>query len=364
MTFPEVHYLRWAKALPPADVNLARSGLDACPAALLGLRAADLVTSLPVHDGYRPLVEAIATRYRVTPSRVFTVPGGTSLANFMACAAVLNDAPRGSEVIVEHPAYEPLVRVPEALGFRVRRFRRRFADGFAIDLDRFAAMVTPRTRLAIVSNLHNPSGIATDRRVLRAMARLLARVGAHLLVDEVYLECLWGERTASCVHAGPNVITTNSLTKAYGLDGLRAGWLLGPPAIVARAARIQDLMANNGVAPGEQMALAAFEHLPAIRARAQAILGPNLARMWRFLAEETRVRGHLPHGGSVCFVRLPGGLDGDRFAHYLRRKHSTLVVPGRFFEMPGFVRLSFGMAPERLDEGLGNVSLALDDLAP
>ena len=116
MTFPEVHYLRWAKALPPAAANLARSGLDPCPAALLGLRATDLVTSLPVRDGYRPLVEAIATRYRVTPSRVFTVPGGTSLANFMACAAVLNDAPRGSEVIVEHPAYEPLVRGPGAPG--------------------------------------------------------------------------------------------------------------------------------------------------------------------------------------------------------------------------------------------------------
>ena len=364
MTFPDVAYLRWAKAMPRARVNLARSGLEPCPPTLLGLRAADLVTSLPVHDGYRPLVEAIAYRYGVAPSRVFTVPGGTSLANFMACAAALHEAPRGSEVIVEHPAYEPLLRVPEALGYEVRRFRRTSADGFTIDLDRFAAAITPRTRLAIVSNLHNPSGVATDMRVIRAMARLLARVGAHLLVDEVYLECLWGSRPASCVRAGRNVITTNSLTKAYGLDGLRAGWILGPPTITARAARIQDLMANNGVAPGEQLALAAFRHLPAIRARAQAILAPNLARIWRFLAEEPRLRAHLPHGGSVCFVQLPQGLDGDRFADHLRRKYSTLVVPGRFFEMPGFVRISFGLAPRVLERGLTNLSRALDGLAP
>ncbi len=363
MRFPDVDYIRWAKALPAAKVNLARSGLEPCPPQLLGLRASDLVTNLPVHDGYRPLLETIARRYGVTRGQVFTVPGGTSFANWMAAAAALHEAPRACEVIVERPAYEPLLRIPESLGARVRRLDRRFDEGFAIDLDRFESLVNRRTRLAIVSNLYNPSGQRTDQATLKTMAQILARVGAYLLVDEVYLECLWGRRTESCVHAGPNVITTNSLTKAYGLDGLRAGWILGPRAIIDRAARIQDLLANNGVAPGEQLTLAAFRHLPAIRRRAQALLGPNLARVGAYLEREPRLSAHLPEAGNIVFARVLGGIETDRLADRLRLAYSTLIVPGRFFEAPDFIRFSFGMRPHRLTRGLRNISRALDDLA-
>jgi aspartate/methionine/tyrosine aminotransferase len=194
------------------------------------------------------------------------------------------------------------------------------------------------------------------------MADIMARVGGLLLVDEVYLECLFGQRPFSCVHAGSNVLATNSLTKAYGLDGLRAGWLLGPPALVRRAMLIHDLLGSNGVAVGEQLTLAAFRRLDAIRGRADALLGPNLARVRRFLAREPRLRAHVPEGGNVAFPRLPPGIDGDAFADHLVRAYSTLVVPGRFFESPRHIRFSFGMRPGQVARGLRNISKALDDL--
>ena len=106
-----------------------------------------------MHDGYRPLVDAIARRYRVAAAQVFTVSGGTSFANWLACAAALDGCDRNAEIIVERPAYEPLLRIPQAFGHRIRRLERRFEDQYAIDPDRFAAAVNPRTRLAIVSNL-------------------------------------------------------------------------------------------------------------------------------------------------------------------------------------------------------------------
>jgi aspartate/methionine/tyrosine aminotransferase len=363
MTFPEIRYLTWAKTLPKATVNLARSGLEHCPADLLGLDADDLVTNLPVTWGYVPLIRAIAARYRVRPEQVFTLSGGTSLANWVACAAALEGARKDAEVIVERPTYEPLLRLPEMFGCRVRRLDRRFASGWAIDLDRFATMVTARTKLAIVTNLHNPSGARIDRTTLVEMASLLARVGATLLVDEVYLECEFTERTDSCVHAGPNVIATCSLTKAYGLDGLRAGWLLGPPALMRRAALIHDALGANGVAPGERMQVAAFARLPALRARAHALLDPNLAALRDYFASETRLRVHLPSGGNVAFPRLPAAVSSDRLAEHLRDRYSTLVVPGRFFEMPRHVRLSFGIRGDLFARGLRNLSRALDDLA-
>jgi aspartate/methionine/tyrosine aminotransferase len=362
MTFPEIRYLTWAKRLPRAAVNLARSGLEHCPAEWLGLGPGDLVTNLPVQWGYAPLTRAIASRYRVGTDRVFTVSGGTSLANWVACAAALEDARKDAEVIVERPTYEPLLRLPEMFGCRVRRLDRRFADRWAIDLDRFATMVTARTKLAIVTNLHNPSGTRIDRATLVEMAGLLARVGATLLVDEVYLECEFTERTDSCVHAGPNVVATNSLTKAYGLDGLRAGWLLGPRALIRRAALIHDALGSNGVAPGERLQLAAFGKLAALRARAHRLLDPNLERLRDYFAGESRLTVHLPPGGNVAFPRLPVGLDGDRVADHLRAQYSTLVVPGRFFEMPRHIRISYGMRPELLARGLRNLSRTLDDL--
>jgi aspartate/methionine/tyrosine aminotransferase len=361
MKFPTLEYIRWAKSLPPVEINLARSGIDHCPPSLLRLTARDLAANLPVKYGYEPLKEAIAKRYGVDADRVFTVSGGTSFANWVACAAVWDGAGRGAEALVERPTYEPLLKVPEAIGFRMRRFDRRFADGYAIDLDQFAARITPRTRLAVVTNLHNPSGARIPLPTLRKMARLLSRVGALLLVDEVYLECVFGDHAESSVHAGANVLTTNSLTKAYGLDGLRAGWILGPRRLVERAGLVNDLMTNNGVAPGERMALAAFKRLRAIDRRAHDILDPNLATIRRYFANEPRLEAHVPAGGNVVFPRLPRSVDGDRLAERLLQRYSTLVVPGRFFGARRHIRISFGCAPRLLERGLANISRALGE---
>jgi len=362
MRFPRLEYIAWAKSQPRVDVNLARSGVDPCPVSLLRLKAPDLVVSLPVKYGYAPLAAAIARRYGVSRAQVFAMSCGTSFANWLAMLALLDGCGSGAEVIVERPTYEPLLAIPRALGHRIRRLDRRFEDGYAIDLDRFTSLVAARTRLAVVTNLHNPSGARIPMATLRAMATLLARVGGHLLVDEVYLECVFGARPESCVRAGPNVVTTNSLTKAYGLDGLRAGWILGPAAVDARAARINDLMTNNSVAAGERMALAALRRQRDIDRRAHALLDPNLVRIRKFLAREGRLRAFVPAGGNVVFPRLPSRIDSDRLAAHLAARYSTLVVPGRFFEAPRHIRVSFGCAPARLARGLANISRALDDL--
>jgi aspartate/methionine/tyrosine aminotransferase len=363
MKFPDLEYIAWAKSLPAVRINLARSGIDHCPVSLLGLKASDLVATLPVKYGYAPLRDAIARRYRVAAEQVFELSGGTSFANWIACAAVLDGCGRGTEVLVERPTYEPLLRVPQALGYRIRRFDRRFDDQYAIDLDRFESLISAKTRLAVVTNLHNPSGARIDLETMRTMAGMLARVGGYLLVDEVYLECLFRQRPESSIQAGTNVLVTNSLTKAYGLDGLRAGWILGSKHLVERAGRINDLMTNNPVAPGERMALAAFRRQRVIDARAHRILDPNLERVRRFIEGEPRLRALIPEGGNVAFPKLPSGVDSDRLASRLVDRYSTLVVPGRFFEAPRHIRISFGCRPSLLARGLENISRALDDLS-
>src|SRR5215212_9911771 len=162
MKFPELAYIPWVKAQPPVEINLARSAVDYCPTSLLRLKTSDIVTTLPVKYGYEPMREAIAKRYGVTTSQVFPLSGGTSYANWIACATVLDGSDDSAEVIVEKPTYEPLLRVPQALGHRIRRLDRRMESCYAIDLDKFESLVSSNTRLAIVSNLHNPSGARID----------------------------------------------------------------------------------------------------------------------------------------------------------------------------------------------------------
>jgi len=363
MSFPAFSYMQWAKSRPPGRINLARSGVEPCPVALLRATAADVRLDNPAGYGWAPLRAAIARRYRVEPDQVFPVSGGTSLANWVGCMTAADGGGRSVEVIVERPAYEALVRVPQALGCRVRRLERRFTEAWAVDLDRFDRLVTRRTRLAIVSNLHNPTGARIPDDTLAGMADRLRRVGGWLLVDEVYLECLAGARGLSAVHLGPNVIVTNSLTKAYGLDGLRAGWLLGPRGFIRRAGLAHDLLGVNGVSPGERLTLRALRNLAPIRRRSRTLLDAGLREVTRWLAGELRLRSLVPPGGNVVFPRLPRDVDADGLTEHLAVRASTLVVPGRFFGAPRHIRLSFGIRASRLRQGLRNVSRMLDALA-
>ena len=362
MRIPDVDYIRWAKTLPAAAIDLARSSVEPCPSRLLGVRGVPLAVNDSAHDGYAPFVDALAERYRVSRDRVFTVSGGASLANWIACAIALEGAHRGDEIILERPTYEPLLRIAHATGLRVRRLERRFAEGFDVNVEQFQRLVNRRTRLAIFTNLHNPSGARLAPATLRGLARALDAVGARLLIDEVYLECLFTDRTASSVHAGSNVLVTNSLTKAYGLAGLRAGWILGPRALVQRAWRAQDLWSNNNVTPAEQLAASALSSLSGIRRHTHRHLAANRARVVRFLRDEPRIAAHLPAGGTVICLRLPNGVDEDRLAAHMLRRYSTLIVPGRFFEAPHCVRIGLSGAPRLLERGLANLTAALDDL--
>lgn len=362
--FREIEHQSWAKSPPAAEIDLAGSGAPPCPVGLLRLRRGDFVTHDTPGYGWPPLRAALAARYGVAERRVLPFSGGTSLANWIGCAAALDGAaPRQrAEAIVERPTYEPLVRAPESLGASIRRLERRFGDGFALDLGRLERLVNARTRLLVLSDLHNPSGVRLDHAELREAARLLDRVGGYVLVDEVYLEALWGERPDSAARLAPNIIATGSLTKAYGLDGLRAGWILAPSPLVPAVRRINDHLGVNAVATGERMALAALRHLPEIRARVAPRLRRNLERLRRYLSEERRLAWVEPSGGTVAWPRLPAGVDGEQFARRLLRSQRTLVVPGRFFGSRGHFRVGLTAPSTIFAEGLRRISRTLDEL--
>jgi aspartate/methionine/tyrosine aminotransferase len=345
------------KRVPPIEYNLMGSNLLHCEVEDLPGARDRLALDGPHEEGYEPLLEVIAHRYSVSPDSV-AVATGASGANFLACGALLRP---GDEVLVERPAYDPLLGVPRFLGATVRRFDRVYEEGFRVNPERVASAITPGTRLIILSNLHNPTGAMASAEDLVRVGEVADRVGAKVLVDEVYLESVEtpGMRTAATL--SPTFLSTSSLTKSYGLSGLRAGWALAEPALTEKMRRVRDIVDAVGSFPSEVLALLAFQNLPALHRRAQNILGPNFAKLREFVEDRPELEWVPPVGGSVGFPRIRGVADVSPFVRALRERFDTGVVPGRFFEAPAHFRIALGGRFDVLDEGLKRLGRALDE---
>lgn len=347
-------YMAWAKSRPVPRYDLAGSNVLGCTIDdLQGARDA-LGLDGRNDNGYEPLHEAIAARYHVTPDRV-TTANGASGANFQVCAALL--AP-GDEVLVERPGYDPLLGAPRLLGAVIRRFERRFEDGYALDPDRVTAAMTSRTRLIVVTTPHNPSGTLIDVTALEELGRRAAAAGAHVLVDEVYLDAA-DVSAAPAASRGDVFITTSSLTKSYGLAALRCGWVLSAPAVAERIRRARDVIDGSGSIVAERLATLAFAQLPRLADRTARLLGTNRALVDTFLERHPELEVVRPRTTTVLFPRLRGVGDTSSFASRLLDEHGTAIVPGRFFEAPSHFRLGFGTATDVVRGGLAELSAAL-----
>src|SRR5262245_6075334 len=199
-------YMNWAKTSSGAKYNLATSGL-----ANLSLRELEVsLDDLEITNGgygYAPLKQAISERYRVATDSIVTA-AGTSFANHLALAALLEP---GEEVLMEQPVYEPVLATARYLGAEVKRFKRSFAEGFRLEPAEVERHLTPRTKLIVVTNLHNPSGVLTDQATMKEIGDLARTANARVLVDEVYLETLFEKEPRTAFQLGPEFVITNSL---------------------------------------------------------------------------------------------------------------------------------------------------------
>ncbi len=328
------------------------------PLSELPARIEDLELTGPSFYGYPPLQRRLAAKLGVAEERVVAAQG-TSMANYLALAALLEP---GDEVLIEEPTYEPLLAAAGHLGATVRRFPRRPEDGFRVDPAAVKAALTPGTRLVVVTNLHNPTSVLTDLETLTAVGDFARRVGARVLVDEVYLEALFEAALPSAARLGPDFVVTGSLTKAYGLGGLRCGWAVAEPDLARRMWRLNDLLGNVPAHAAERLSLLALEHLAAVAARARRLLDANRELLRRFLAGRPELEMVPSYHGTIAFPRLVRG-DVDVLCEVLLERHQTTVVPGRFFGRPDHFRIGLGGPGEILAQGLGRLAAALEEAA-
>ena len=351
-------YMEWAKLRSMARYNLAASDLSHISLADLPVRIEDLEITGPGGYGFEPLLQRLAATAGV-PAECVVHAQGTSMANHLAMAALLEP---GDEVLIEEPTYELLLAAAEYLGAKIRRFPRRFENGFQLDPREVERAISPRTRLIVLTNLHNPTGVRTSDSTLRLVGEIARSLGAHVLVDEVYLEACFDSPGQTAYRLGSNFVATGSLTKAYGLSGLRCGWVLAAPALAQRMWRLNDLFGVVAAHPAELLSVIALDQLPKIAARAKELLARNRPLLNKFLESRKDLLTIWPEAGTIAFPQLTTG-PVEPFCQLLREKYETSVVPGRFFEAPEHFRIAIGAETEIVREGLSRVAAALDELA-
>src|SRR2546427_8241989 len=257
-------YMHWSKTQSRTRFNLATSGVAAFPLRELPVDLMKLEINGDNNYGYAPLQAAIAEHHGVDPDCVVE-SAGTSMANHLAMAAIIEP---GDEVLIEHPAYGPILDIAHYLEANVKRFQRAEENGWAIDPAEIRRCVTPKTRLIVITNLHNPTSVLTPESFLREIGDIARSVGALVLVDEVYLDAVYENTPRTAFHLGPEFVVTSSLTKVYGVSGLRCGWLLEQPDLRWYMRLLNAFYAATPVFPGELLSVAAFKHLGVLRQKA------------------------------------------------------------------------------------------------
>lgn len=330
--------------------NLSESGVHPLSVReLLALAQAAADPLLDVRLGYSQsngtdaLRERIAALYPgATPDQVL-VTNGSAEANYVAALGVIEP---GDQVAMLLPNYLQLWGHVQNLGAQVRAFRLHEERGWAPDPAEIRSAIAPGTKLVVVTNPHNPTGHILSDAMRRAIIDRTAEVGAWLLADEVYMGAERdGKTTASFWGSYDRLICVAGLSKAYGLPGLRIGWLVGPAPIVADAWARHDYTTIGPAGASDHLATLALQ--PAVRerllARTRGILRQNYPVLEQWLKSFGPSFSWVPpQAGAISWVRYRSRVDGETLVERVRAGQSVLLVPGEHFGMPGYLRFGFG----------------------
>lgn len=299
------------------------------------------------------------------------ITAGAAEANFLAITQLVQP---GDEMVVETPGWPQAAVLGRAIGANLKFLRRDEAHGWRFDLDELEKLITERTRLIFLCNPNNPTGQVLNETELREIVRLAERVGAYVLCDEVYAGLEWAgdrvarNRVASVAGLYERGVSTGSVSKALGLQGLRTGWLVCRDREVVKDALIlrensSEIMNVLGEAIAE-IALRPERYAQALaKARSEGLA--NLATLDAFIEARADLSWQRPAAGLIGLCRLHAPVDGETLARkLLRPPYRTFVIPGSAYALPQHIRLGVGGGAEvRLELGLERLAALLDSYA-
>ena len=351
-------------------LNLSESGVDPLTVgSLLELsghdtRLEDVHLEYSQSNGSDELRSLIAADYDgATDSSVLVTVGGAE-ANYTCFWHLFESEGQAATVV---PNYGQIPGLVESFGGRVSLVELAEDKGWQPDISALSTALEEGARFVLVTNPNNPTGASLSAQSMDDIVELTERYGAWILADEVYQGAEVGEeRTPSFWGRHNRVLITNSLSKAYGLPGLRIGWIIGPPKVIEELWGRTDYTTICPPSLSDTLACLALEQRTRrrIRERTQGIVRRNLALVENWMGQqEGRFSYRPPDAGAICYTRYDAKLNSTDFAEKLRLEKDVLVVPGDHFGMDGYLRIGFGNPEAELLEALDLIRDAFDEIA-
>lgn len=351
-------------------LNLSESGVDPLTVGNLleisgqDTRLEDVHLEYSQSNGSDELRSLIAADYDgATDSSVLVTVGGAE-ANY-ACFWHLFESEGQAATVV--PNYGQIPGLVESFGGRVFPIELVEGEGWQPNTSALSTALEEGARFVLVTNPNNPTGASLSAQSMDGIVELTEQYGAWILADEVYQGAEVGEeRTPSFWGRHDRVLITNSLSKAYGLPGLRIGWIVGPPGIIEELWGRTDYTTICPSSLSDALACLALEQRTRlrIRKRTQGIVRGNLSVLENWMGEQKgRFTYRPPDAGAICYTRYDANVNSTDFAEKLRLEKDVLVVPGDHFGMDGYLRIGFGNPEDELLEGLGLIRDAFDELS-
>jgi aspartate/methionine/tyrosine aminotransferase len=341
--------------------NLTESSVTDARLDDLDLNLDGIVLNYGDHLG-KPELRSLLTvdHANITPDDIMLTVGAAA-ALFIIATSLLSE---GDRVVVAYPNYATNIDTPRAIGCDIDLLTLKFENRFQVDVDQLAAKITPQTKLVSLTNPHNPTGSIISEATLRHIVELVEASNAYLLIDETYREMNFGKTPPLAASLSPRVISVSSLSKTYGLPGIRLGWLISRDPVLKEtflAAKEQIYITNSVL--DEEIAYRYLRNRDAYWSAIKQHIATNFSVMKDWIAGQAEIEWIEPQGGSVCFPRIKDSVDVDidTFYDVLNSKYKTYVGPGHWFECERrYMRIGYGW-PTRaeLEQGLKNVTLSI-----
>lgn len=343
--------------------NLSESSMTDLKMSDLQLSLDDLELSYIAHRGKPEFRHLIAAEYGIQDPDQVLITNGAVGALFIVNTALLTEK---DHLIVVRPNYATNIEVPRAIGCSITFIDLTFDEAWRIDPKKIAEAIQPNTRLISITTPHNPTGMVMTEAEIDQIIAIAEQHNIYLLSDETYRDTCFKTPCPLAATKSKQVISVSSLSKAYGLPGLRIGWLITQnEGLMEQFLAAKEMIFINNSALDEAVAYQFYLQKDKIVAGINEKALQNFEVLKAWLLKETNVEAVLPQGGVVCFLRLKKGLsmDTEKFYQALLYRYKTMVGPGHWFEMPDtYFRIGFGFTSgEILEKGLLCLSEAIGE---
>lgn len=340
------------------SVNIGSSGckeftveeiLKVCDLDTQSLRNIPLSDSDP--SGSIALRSAIAKQYpKATPNEIL-VTHGSSEALYLIMASLLK---AGDHVISLTPSYQSLIDLPQLIGADVVKIKLNFDDGYTFPLNEILEKISRRTRMVVINSPHNPTGMVIGAKQMDLLVKETEARGVWLLCDEAFADIVHdGSRLPSGRSLGEHCVSVGTLSKSFGLTGLRVGWCYAQKPLITAMRNLKNYTTINLCPLAEFIATAAMRFRDRVLAQQKAITDEALHELTSWI--QGRLEWVPPRGGVCCYPRLPTGIDSEVFCRTLAEKYGVFLVPGTVFGDPRHVRLGFGYGVGHLRAGISAI---------